>query len=84
MNRDCYSCMWLKQGINNMYCSHARAIKWKELKEKCTCGRTNSKKHHGCAKCIGRGFYCYPIGYSKCDCGGFRKIILREFNKELI
>lgn len=84
MKNDCYSCVCIKQGKNSMYCNHSEAVKWKELKGKCTCGRTNSKKHHGCGKCVGRGIYCYPAMYSECDCGGFREAILRDFNKELV
>lgn len=84
MINDCYSCMWLKQRKHSMHCRHPKAIKFNELQDKCTCGRTNSQKHHGCGKCTGRGIYCYPTAYSKCDCGGFRKTILRDFNKELV
>ena len=79
MKNDCYSCQWLKQGRNNMHCRHPKAIKYKEMLNTCACGRTNLQEHHGCGKCIGRGIYCYPTVYSKCDCGEFRQTILRDF-----
>jgi hypothetical protein len=72
---NCFDCKYIKQGTNCMHCNHPNAVKYLDIKEPCAnCGRKPGVNKNGCGACIGRGLYCYPGSYNKCDCGGFEKL----------
>lgn len=55
-----------------MHCVHPNAVHYIDIKQACSnCGRKPGEKKKGCGACIGRGQYCYPNVYDKCDCNGF-------------